>query len=321
MNENATARAVPPSPGKAARTRHPRSRLMPGLPLTLGYTLLYLSAFVLVPLGAMVVQSAQLSAAEFWHTISDPVVLASLKLTFGASAAAAVINAVFGLIIAWVLVREPFPGRRLFDALIDFPFALPTAVAGLTFSQLYLTDGWIGGLGHHLASLINLLAGLAGHGPLLAENALAWLDFPFTNTNAGIVIVLVFVGLPFVVRTVQPVLRDWDTEYEYAAMNLGAGGWTIFRRIILPEILPAWLTGSALAFARAIGEYGSVIFIAANIPGKSQIAPLQIVVKLDDFRYSQATAIGAVLLLFSFLILLAINGVEWWARHHEPGWR
>jgi sulfate/thiosulfate transport system permease protein len=295
------------------------SRLIPGLPLTLGYTLFYLSALVLIPLGGMVFKTAQLSAAEFWQTITDPIVLASFKLTFGASLVAALINGVFGLIIAWVLVREPFFGRRFFDALIDFPFALPTAVAGLTFSQLYLPDGWIGGLGRHITELINSFAAHSAGAPLLPDNALAFLNFSFSNTNAGIVIVLVFVGLPFVVRTVQPVLRDWDTEQEQAAMSLGAGGLTVFRRVIFPEIFPAWLSGLALAFARAIGEYGSVIFIAGNIPGKSQIAPLQIVTRLDDFRYAQATAIGVVLLTLSLLILLAINGLEWWARRHELG--
>ena len=319
MSENAAAGGVPPrSPaGKAFRsTTHP-SRLVPGLPLTLGYTLFYLSVLVLIPLAGMVFKTAQLSRAEFWQTVTDPIVVASFRLTFTASAIAAAVNGVFGLIVAWVLVREPFPGRRLFDALIDFPFALPTAVAGLTFSSLYLTDGWIGGLGRHVAGFINWGAELAGFGEVLSADALSWLSFPYSNTNAGIVLVLIFVGLPFVVRTVQPVLRDWDTEYEHAALSLGANRSTIFRRVILPEILPAWLSGLALAFARAIGEYGSVIFIAGNIPGKSQIAPLQIVTKLDDFRYSQATAIGIVLLFFSLLVLLAINGLEWWMGRRE----
>jgi sulfate transport system permease protein len=297
-------------------TPHP-SRLVPGLPLTLGYTLFYLSILVLIPLAGLIYKTAQLSWTEFWQTVTDPIVVASFQLTFGASAIAAAINGVFGLIVAWVLVREPFPGRQLFDALIDFPFALPTAVAGLTFSQLYLANGWIGGFGRHVAGFINGVAGLVGFGEVLSDDALSWLSFPYSNTNTGIVLVLVFVGLPFVVRTVQPVLRDWDTEYEHAALSLGANWSTILRRVIVPEILPAWLSGLALAFARAIGEYGSVIFIAGNIPGKSQIAPLQIVTKLDDFRYSQATAIGIVLLFFSLLMLLAINGLEWWIRRRE----
>jgi len=292
-------------------------RVIPGLPLTLGYTLFYLSLIVLLPLAALVFKTLQLTWGEFATTIADPVVIAAFKLTFGASAIAAVINGVFGLMVAWVLVREPFPGRPLFDALIDFPFALPTAVAGITFSTLYLRDGWIGGLGDHVTADINWLSGFAGHPNLLSSTALSWLDFPYSNTNTGIVVVLVFVGLPFVVRTVQPVLQEWDLEYERAAHSLGAGGWTTFWRVIFPEIVPAWLSGVALAFARAIGEYGSVIFIASNIPGKSQIVPLQIVTKLDEFQTSKATAIGVVLLFMSLLVLLAINGIEFWSRHRQ----
>ncbi len=321
MSGNAAAGGSPPrsSAGKAFRsTTHP-SRLVPGLPLTLGYTLFYLSVLVLIPLAGMVFKTAQLGWSDFWQTVTDPIVVASYRLTFTAAAIAAAVNGVFGLIVAWVLVREPFPGRRLFDALIDFPFALPTAVAGLTFSSLYLADGWIGGLGRHVAGFINGVAGLAGFGEVLSADALSWLSFPYSNSNTGIVLVLIFVGLPFVVRTVQPVLREWDTENEHAALSLSANRWTVFRRVIFPEIFPAWISGLALAFARAIGEYGSVIFIAGNIPGKSQIAPLQIVTKLDDFRTSEATAIGVVLLFFSLLILLAINGLEWWTRRHETG--
>ena len=295
-------------------TAHSR-RTIPGFELTLGYTLLYLSLFVLIPLGGLLLKTTQLSWEELWNTITDPVVVASYRLTFGASALAALCNAVFGLVVAWTLVRYSFPGRRLFDALIDFPFALPTAVAGLTFSSLYLKDGWIGGFGSHIAAGLNGIGAMLGQPELVRPDLLGWLDFPFTNTNAGIVIVLIFVGLPFVVRTVQPVLQDWDAELELAAESLGAGRWTTFRRVIFPEIFPAWLSGSALAFARAVGEYGSVIFIAGNIPGKSQIAPLQIVTKLDDFRYAQATAIGVVLLAASLLILLVINGIDSWFRH------
>ena len=318
MSGNAATGGSPGlSAGNPFRATPGPSRLVPGLPLTLGYTLFYLSLLVLIPLAAMIFKTAQLSWNDFWRTVTDPIVVASYRLTFTASAIAAAVNGVFGLIVAWVLVREPFPGRRLFDALIDFPFALPTAVAGLTFSSLYLADGWIGGLGRHVAGSINGVAALAGFGEVLSADALSWLSFPYSNTNMGIVLVLIFVGLPFVVRTVQPVLRDWDPEYEHAALSLGATRSTILRRVIFPEILPAWLSGLALAFARAIGEYGSVIFIAGNIPGKSQIAPLQIVTKLDDFRYSQATAIGIVLLFFSLLMLLAINGLEWWIRRRE----
>jgi sulfate/thiosulfate transport system permease protein len=290
---------------------------IPGLRLTLGYTLFYLSILVLIPLAGLVLKTTQLSWPQFVTTITDPVVVAAYRLTLGASALAAVINGVFGLIVAWVLVREPFPGRRLFDALIDFPFALPTSVAGITFSNLYLTDGWIGGFGDHATALLNGVAGTFGHPHLLPGGAFSWLDFPYSNTNTGIVIVLVFVGLPFVVRSVQPVLQDWDLEYEQAAYSLGASGVLTFRRVIFPEIFPAWLSGVALAFARAIGEYGSVIFIASNIPGKSQIVPLQIVTKLDEFEPAQATAIGVVLLIFSLLILLAINGLEHWSRRRS----
>jgi sulfate/thiosulfate transport system permease protein len=293
------------------------SHVIPGLRLTLGYTLFYLSLLILLPLAALVIKTTQLTWSEFAGTIDDPVVVAAFRLTLGASVIAAAINGVFGLIVAWVLVREPFFGRRLFDALIDFPFALPTAVAGITFSTLYLKDGWIGGFGDHLVATANFLAGRAGHPNPFPNGALSFLDFPFSNTNVGIIIVLVFVGLPFVVRTVQPVLQEWDPEYEQAAHSLGANRFTTFRRVIFPEIFPAWLSGIALAFARAIGEYGSVIFIASNIPGKSQIVPLQIVIKLDEFQTPQATAIGVVLLLISLLILLGINGIEFWSRRRQ----
>jgi sulfate/thiosulfate transport system permease protein len=288
------------------------ARIIPGLPLTLGYTLTYLSLLVLIPLGALVLKSARLSWAEFWGTMTDPVVVASFKLTFGASLLAALINAVFGLLVAWVLVRYPLPGRRLFDAMIDFPFALPTAVAGLTFSNLYLPDGWIGQLGAPIARAVNPLLALVGADVRLSADFLA-----FSNTTAGIVVVLVFVGLPFVVRTVQPVLQEWEPEFEQAAMSLGATRLQVFRRVIFPELFPAWLGGVALCFARAVGEYGSVIFISSGIPGKGQIVPMQIVAKLDDFRYAQATAIAVVLLAASLLILLLINGLEWWSRRHE----
>ena len=200
------------------------SHVIPGLPLTLGYTLFYLSLLVLLPLAALVVKTTQLTWSEFYGTMVDPVVVAAFRLTLGAAILAAAINGIFGLIVAWVLVREPFFGRRLFDALIDFPFALPTAVAGITFSTLYLKDGWIGGFGDHLVAGANFLAGRVGHPHLFPTGALSFLDFPFSNTNVGIVIVLVFVGLPFVVRTVQPVLQEWDPEYEQAAHSLGANG-------------------------------------------------------------------------------------------------
>lgn len=289
------------------------ARVLPGFSLTLGYTIFYLSALVLIPLAALALKTAQIPPAQLWSIITDPIVVASYKLTFSASFFAAAINAVFGLILAWTLVRHDFLGRRFFDALIDFPFALPTAVAGLTYANLYLKDGWIGGFGPNLVAGVNSLAGRA----LLPPDTLDGLSFPFTGQTSGIVAVLVFVSLPFVVRSVQPVLQEWDVDYETAARSLGADHFTIFRRVIFPEILPAWISGFATAFARAIGEYGSVIFIAANIPGKSQIAPLQIVTKLDDFQYAAASAIGMVLLSASLLILLAINGIETLTRRHS----
>jgi sulfate transport system permease protein len=292
-------------------------KVIPGFQLTLGYTLFYLSLIVLIPLAGLVFKTLQLTWPEFVKTITDPVAVAAYRLTIGASATAAVLNGIFGLIVVWVLVREPFAGRRIFDTLIDFPFALPTAVAGITFSNLYLSDGWIGGFGDHTAAFVDAIGSHIGQSHLLSDHALSWLNFPYSNTNAGIIIVLVFVGMPFVVRSVQPVLQEWDPEFEQAAYSLGASRLTTFRRVILPEILPAWLSGVALAFARAIGEYGSVIFIASNIPGKSQIVPLQIVTKLDEFEPAEATAIGVVLLFFSLLVLLAINGLEHWSRRRS----
>jgi len=322
MTGNAvTEDRFPPRPpaGKLFRSPSRPSRLIPGLPLTLGYTLFYLSALVLIPLAGMVFKTTQLSWSEFWQTITDPIVVASFKLTLTASAIAAAVNGVFGLLVAWVLVREPFPGRRFFDALIDLPFALPTAVAGITFSSLFLANGWIGGLGRHLADFLNWLAGFAGYGEIVPADAFWWLNFPYSNTNTGIVIVLIFVGLPFVVRTVQPVLRDWDTENEHAALSLGANSWTIFRRVIFPEIFPAWISGLALAFARAIGEYGSVIFIAGNMPGISEITPLLIVTKLEQYDYAGATAIAAVMLVAAFILLVVINTLQKWRRARFAG--
>ena len=289
-------------------------RILPGFGLSLGYTLFYLALLVLIPLGALVVKTTQLTWAEFWRTVTDPVVVAAYRLSFQASLAAAVINGVFGLIVAWVLVRYSFPGRRILDAVVDFPFALPTAVAGLTFGSLYAKVGWIDQvkIGSWVVGSLNAALSAVGAGTVSAQ-ALSGLD------EFRVIIMLVFVGLPFVVRTVQPVLQDWDPEVEQAALSLGAGRWTIFRRLVFAEVFPAWLSGVALAFARAVGEYGSVIFVAGNIPGKSQIAPLQIITKLDDFRYAEATAIGVVLLAVSLAILLLINGLEWWGRRHERG--
>jgi sulfate transport system permease protein len=280
--------------------------VLPGFGLSLGYTMTYLSLLVLIPLGALVLKTATLSWGEFWSTVTDHFVLQAFKLTFAASFLAAVVNGVFGLLVAWVLVRYPFPGRRLFDALVDFPFALPTAVAGLTFANLYAGEGWYGrsGLGAATAGSFGWILNALGVGGN-------------DRSVGGVVIVLVFVGLPFIIRTVQPVLQGLDKDVEEAAASLGATRWYTFRRVIFPTLLPAWLSGLALAFARAVGEYGSVIFVAGNIPGQSQIAPLQIITKLDDYRYEQATAIAVVLLGASLMILLLINGIEWWSRRHE----
>ena len=287
-------------------------RILPGFGLSLGYSLFYLTLLVLVPLVGLFVKTSQLTWERFRETITDPVVVASFRLSFQASLAAAVINGVFGLIVAWVLVRYPFPGRRLLDAVVDFPFALPTAVAGLTFGSLFMRVPWVEQvrLGAWISGALNAVLSPVGLGTISPET-LSGLD------EFRVILILVFVGLPFVVRTVQPVLQDWDPEIEQAAESLGAGRWTIFRRLIFAHIFPAWVSGVALAFARAVGEYGSVIFVAGNIPGKSQIAPLQIITKLDDFRYAEATAIGVVLLSVSLGILLVINGFEWWARRHE----
>jgi sulfate/thiosulfate transport system permease protein len=291
-----------------ARTR----RVLPGFPFAMGYSMFYLSIIVLLPLGALVLKSAQLSWDDFWRTANSDVVRASYRLTFQASAAAALINGFFGLIVAWVLVRYPFPGRRVFDAVVDFPFALPTAVAGLTFGSLYAQIPWIESvlLGDWITSAWNATAGQIG-ALALGERTLSGLN------ELRVVLMLTFISLPFVIRTVQPVLQDWDVETEQAAHSLGAGNWLTFRRVVFPALLPAWLSGMALAFARAVGEYGSVIFVTGNIPGKSQIAPVQIMVQLEEYRYAQATAIGVVLLGVALLVLLLVNILQWYAMRHS----
>ncbi|NMG43708.1 sulfate ABC transporter permease subunit CysT [Aromatoleum toluvorans] len=262
-------------------------RVLPGFRLTLGYTLAYLSLIVLLPLGAVFLKTATLSLAEFWTVVSAPRVVATYKLSFGMSLAAAAINAVFGLMLAWALVRYAFPGKHLIDALIDLPFALPTAVAGIALTALYAKNGWLGQY-------------LEPQGIQVAFRPL------------GVLIALVFIGLPFVVRTVQPILEDLDTELEEAAASLGAHRWQTFRHVILPVLLPALLTGFALAFARAVGEYGSVIFIAGNIPMVSEITPLMIITKLEQYDYTGATAIAVVMLVVSFALLLLINSLQAW---------
>ncbi len=263
------------------------ARVLPGFGLSLGYTLAYLSLIVLVPITAVFSKAASLSWPEFWSVVTAPRVLASYRLSFGASLLAAGINTVFGLLLAWALVRYRFPGKKLVDALVDLPFALPTAVAGIALTALYAKNGW---LGQYLEPLGIKVA----FGPL------------------GVLVALIFIGLPFVVRTVQPILEDLDTEIEEAAATLGARRWQTFHRVVLPILLPALMTGFALAFARAVGEYGSVIFIAGNIPMVSEITPLMIVTKLEQYEYASATAVAVVMLVFSFLLLLAINALQTW---------
>jgi sulfate transport system permease protein len=263
--------------------------VLPGFGLSLGFTLGYLSLLVLIPLATIFVKSAGLGWTGFWNVATTPRVLASYRVTFGTAFAAAALNAIFGFLVAWVLVRYPFPGRKLIDAMVDLPFALPTAVAGIALTTLYAPNGWLG-------KPLGALGVWAAYTPL------------------GIVIALTFIGLPFVVRTVQPVLQDLETEVEEAAASLGAGRWQTFRRVLLPAIGPALLTGFALAFARAVGEYGSVVFISGNMPMKTEIAPLLIMTKLDQFDYAGATAIGVVMLVMSFVLLFAINALQWWSR-------
>src|SRR5262245_36357087 len=264
-----------------------RPSVLPGFGLSMGYTVLYLSLIVLIPLSATFFKSAALGWDAFWGTISAPRVVASLRLSFGASLLAGLINAVFGLLVAWVLVRYRFPARRVLDALVDLPFALPTAVAGIALTSIYASNGWIGSL-------------------------LVPLGIKVAFTLLGVVLALTFIGVPFVVRTVQPVLEDIEPELEEAAATLGANRWQTFSRVILPAVWPALLTGFTLAFARAVGEYGSVIFIAGNMPMVSEIAPLLIIVKLEQYDYAGATAIAVVMLLISFALLLLINLLQWW---------
>lgn len=266
-----------------------RRSVIPGFNLTLGFTLFYLGLIVLIPLSAAFIKTASLTWPAFWETVTSPRVLASYRLTFGASLLAAFINSIFGLIIAWILVRYSFPGKRIIDALVDLPFALPTAVAGIALTAVYAPNGWIG-------------------------QYLEPLGIKVAFTPLGVLVALIFIGLPFVVRTVQPVLEDVEKEVEEAAASLGANRWQTFRRIILPSILPALTTGFALAFARALGEYGSVIFIAGNMPMISEITPLLIISKLEQYDYAGATAIAVVMLVVSFVLLLIINALQAWVQ-------
>ncbi len=269
-----------------------RHSILPGFNLALGFTLLYLSLIVLIPLSAAFIRTTELSWQEFWFAVTTPRVMASYRLTFGASFAAALVNAVFGLLVAWVLVRYRFPGKKLIDALVDLPFALPTAVAGIALTALYAGNGWIG-------------------------QYLEPLGIKVAFTPIGVFVALTFIGLPFVVRTVQPVLEDIESELEEAAAMLGANRLQTFSRIIFPTIFPALMTGFALAFARAIGEYGSVIFIAGNMPMVSEITPLLIITKLEQYDYAGATALAVVMLVISFILLLVINLLQWWGRRRS----
>ncbi|PPD49782.1 MAG: sulfate ABC transporter permease subunit CysT [Methylotenera sp.] len=262
---------------------------LPGFNLSLGYTIFYLSLIVLIPLSAVFFKTFTLSWDEFVQAVASPRVVASYKLTFGASLIAASINVVFGVLTAWVLTRYEFFGKKIIDAFVDFPFALPTAVAGISLSAIYAKNGWIG-------SLLDQVGIAVAYTPL------------------GVVVALTFIGLPFVVRTVQPVLEDLGAEVEEAGASLGANRWQVFYKIILPAIWPAVITGFALAFARAVGEYGSVIFIAGNMPMVSEITPLIIITKLEQYDYAGATAVAAVMLVISFILLFAINGFQWWSN-------
>jgi sulfate/thiosulfate transport system permease protein len=275
--------------GATTRLLRKRQSVLPGFGLSLGFALTYLSLIVLIPLAALFLKAATIGAEGLWQIITDPRTVAALRLSFVTSMIAAAINVVFGLIVAWVLVRYRFPGRRILDAFVDLPFALPTAVAGIALTAIYAQNGWIGSF-------------------------FAPFDIRIAFTPIGIGIALVFIGLPFVVRTVQPVLEDFDREVEEASASLGASRRQTIFRVILPALLPAILTGFALAFARAVGEYGSVIFIAGNIPFVSEIAPLLIVIRLEEFNYGAATGVAAVMLVISFAILLFINLVQAWQR-------
>ena len=269
-------------------------RVLPGFGLSLGVTLVYLSLLILLPLSGLVFKSSSLDWAQFWDVASGERALASYRVTFGASLLAALINAVFGLIVAWVLVRYSFPGKRLVDSLVDLPFALPTAVAGITLATLYAGNGWVG-------------------------RYLEPLGIKVAFTPLGIVVALTFISLPFVVRTLQPVIEDIEPEIEEAAATLGASRWQTFTRVLLPGVFPALLTGFTLAFSRAIGEYGSVIFIAGNMPLISEITPLLIISKLEQYDVVGATALACVMLVISFVLLLGVNVLQWWAANRNNG--
>jgi sulfate transport system permease protein len=263
--------------------------ILPGFGISIGFTLFYLCLIVLIPLSAIFLKTTSLNWSQFWLAVTAPRVLSSYKITFGASLVAALINVVFGLLVSWVLVRYQFPFRRILDSLVDLPFALPTAVAGITLTTLFSGTGWIG-------RYLEPLGIKVAYSPL------------------GIIIALTFIGLPFVVRTVQPVLESLDPEVEEAAASLGANRWQTFKKVLFPQIFPALLTGFSMAFARAVGEYGSVIFISGNMPMRTEITPLLIITKLEQYDYSGATAIALVMLIASFILLLVINILQWWSN-------
>jgi sulfate transport system permease protein len=284
--------ATPPIP-KPKRPWRQKS-VLPGFGLSLGFAAFYASLIVFIPLGGLVIKALELSWHELWTVVSNPRAVASYQLTFGAALTAAAINLVFGLIVAWVLVRYNFFGKRVVDALVDLPFALPTAVAGIALTALYTTKGWVG--------------------------QYFWLfDIKIAYTWLGVTVALTFIGLPFVVRTVQPVLADLEAEVEEAAASLGASRWQTFSRILFPALLPSLLTGFALSFARAVGEYGSVVFISGNMPYRTEITPLLIMTRLEQFDYAGAAALGTVMLIFSFILLLLINLLQHWSHKRTGG--
>ncbi len=300
-----------------------KRRALPGFGLSLNYSLLYLSVLVLIPLAACFIKASSLSWTQYWHAVSDPVAMSAYRLSFSTSFIAAALNAITGMVVAWVLVRYEFPGRKILDALIDLPLALPTAVAGITFANLYGSEGWFG---QYLTFLEP--EGFVGHwfspDGWFGANIFT-LDTRARGGPVAIVVVLMFVGVPFVIRSVQPVLADFEIAQEEAAASLGASRWQTFKTVILPALLPAWLTGFALAYARGLGEYGSVIFVADGIPGKTVIPPVLIIAKLEEFdhergafKYEEAAAIASVLLVVSFLTLVLINLLERWSKKFEP---
>lgn len=293
MSISISAEALPQCAGQAKK-RWLKKSVLPGFGLSFGFATFYASLIVLIPLAALVAKSFSLPLDQLWDVISNKRALASYRLTFGASFIGAVINLIFGFMLAWVLVRYSFPGKRIVDAIVDLPFALPTAVAGIALTALYTTKGWVG----------------------------KWLilaDIKVAYTWLGVTVALTFIGLPFVVRTVQPVLADLESEVEEAAASLGANRWQTFRRVLLPPLLPSLLTGFALAIARAIGEYGSVVFISGNMPYCTEITPLLIMTKLEQFDYAGAAALGAVMLFFSFILLLLINLLQHWSYKRTGG--